>query len=244
VTQDLLEGQNVQPCKELADLLKKHEAVHVDACKKRQQPLSKYWPYVVSGVETTSRPPKIVTPVGKAAEEIRAYQLEIDALQAIIKKLEKHCGHAFKDVTVDCVMPAGRYKVRMGQKLEGYACGDPTQAPWTITPHHFVEGVPGMPAIPQSSDKPFTTDCLPAGSDLERRRAEILRSHPQQGGGWMCVYHEGPPAKISIRFFRVSRCEGPAEQTITVDAEVSEKCEASKEPVRQAPPQPGARPVS
>jgi hypothetical protein len=238
VTQDLLEWQSAQPCKELADLLKKHEDVHVDACNKRRQPLSEIW--VVPGTGDIAHPPKIVTPVGKAAEEIRAYQLEIDALNAIIKKLEKRCGHAFKDVTVDCVMPAGRYKVRMGQKLEGYACGDPTQSAWTITPKYFVEGMPGMPPLPDKNNKPFTTDCLPAGSDLERQRAEILRSHPQQGGGWMCVYHEGDPPKISIRYFRITRCEGPIEQTFTVEAEPSEKCDESQAPA--APPPPASPP--
>jgi hypothetical protein len=247
-TEGLAKAQAAQPCKELADLIRQHEALHAAACRQRQNKGS-YWNFTADfggGKQKQKRlPPVIPTPAGLAAGEIAAYKLEIAGLNRIIEKLEKRCRKiSFTDVTVDCVMPAGRYKVRMGQKLEGYACGDPTQAPWTITPHHFVEGVPGMPPIPQSSDKPFTTDCLAAGSDLERRRAEILRSHPQQGGGWMCVYHEGPPPKISIRFFRVSRCEGPAEQTITVDAEVSEKCEASKEPVRQAPPGPSTKPVS
>lgn len=246
-THNLPGAQAVQPCKELAQLLQSHEALHVTACRQRQQPNSSYWPYTVAGASTKMYPPKIITPAGLAAEEIRAYQLEITALKRIIEKLEKRCRKiSFKDVTVECVMPAGKYRVRMGQKLEGSACGDPTRAPWTITPKYFAEGLPGMPPVPATNNKAFTTDCLAAGSDLEKQRAEILRSHPQQGGGWMCVYHEGPPPQISIRFFRLSRCEGPTEVTITVDAEVSETCEASQEsaPPPAPAPSPAVKPAS
>jgi hypothetical protein len=85
-------AMQAQPCQELADLLLKHETSHAAACAKRMQ---NYWPYTdvwPSGAKkTTYVPGSILTPAGKAADEIVAYQKEVDALNALIEHLEKKC---------------------------------------------------------------------------------------------------------------------------------------------------------
>jgi len=69
-----------QPCKELADLVAQHEGLHSQACERRKLNLRKK----NQGI--------LLTPAGKAAEEIAAYQLEISAISKIIDNLKKKCG--------------------------------------------------------------------------------------------------------------------------------------------------------
>jgi hypothetical protein len=81
------------PCQELADLIEKHENVHRDACKKRKS--AQYWNYVVEGADGSRvgrfLPKYLLTPAGKAKEEIDAYSMEVDALQAILNKIANKC---------------------------------------------------------------------------------------------------------------------------------------------------------
>lgn len=236
----LAAASQAQPCKELAQAIAAHEAVHADKCNERKR--ADYWPYVVEtarGSKTEYLPAEILTPAGKAAEEIAGYQREIDALNKIIEKLKEKCGKtSFKGVTIDCVIAAGPMRVRMGQKLSGHVCGDPVEAVWTINPVYF-------PASSADNNKPFENDCVAAGSALERERAAIYRRSRDSGGagGWMCVYQAEPKPRITIRSFRLKQCEGPAEQTVTVDAEVSEHCD-DQPPVRPPTPASPERPIS
>lgn len=229
-----LDGAMVaQPCKELADLIAAHEGQHIAACRARQGPKSGYWPYSVTlnGKTVTKYfPPKIITPAGLAAEEIAAYEMEITSLKKIIEKLEKKCRKvSFKGVTLDCVVGSGPEKVRIRERLEGSACGDPVKATWMIKQRLFAEA-PGMPAMPQNTDE-FDIDCVAAGGEIEKHYANVSRN--SNGGHWFCVYHETPKPQITIRNFRLTHCEGPREQTVTVDAVIGEKCEESNIPPTQ-----------
>lgn len=81
------------PCQELADLIAKHEDIHRQACLKRKS--APYWRYVVEGADGSRGekylPKYLVTPAGKAQEEIDAYSMEVDALQAILSKIAGKC---------------------------------------------------------------------------------------------------------------------------------------------------------
>jgi hypothetical protein len=220
-TTGVVEARAQQPCKELADLIAQHEGVHQQACEKRK----------AVG--------KLLTPAGKAADEIAAYQVEIAAINKIIEKLKKKCGKtAFNDITVDCVIKTPRCSVRSGEKISGHVCGDPTKETWVMEPKYFVEGC-GMPAVPAKNNKAFNNDCLPIDSDEAKKRTQLFLSHrvSSGGGGWMCLYSATPTPKITIRWVRMNRCEGPAQQDYVVDAEVSESCDEESPP----PPTPPGR---
>lgn len=229
-TSGLIEAMDMQPCKELAELVAKHEGMHAAQCEERKKPKNKVWNYVYVDKQgkrhSAPRPPKILTPYGAAASEIAAYQMEIASLTPIIEKLEKKCRKlSFKDVTIDCVIKTPKCTIRTGQKIAGSVCGDPTKETWNITPHYFAEGC-GAPASDTRGDKPFDNDCVLAGSDEEKRRVSIYsNARGMGGGGWMCVYSDKPRPQITIRSFRLPVCQGDAEQKITVDAIVGEKCE-------------------
>ena len=229
-SKNLAEAMDMQPCKELANLIAAHEGLHTAQCEERRKPKNKTWQYVYVDKQGKShsvpRPPKIHTPYGAAAGEIAAYQMEIAGLKPIIDKLEKKCRKlSFKNVTIDCTIRTPTCTIRTGQKISGSVCGDPVKATWNITPHYFAEGC-GMPSSGTKGDKPFDNDCVPAGSAEEKRRATIYaNARGMGGGGWMCVYSDNPKPQITIRSFRLSMCEGSAEQKITVDAEVGEKCD-------------------
>src|SRR5262249_46037800 len=143
------------------------------------------------------------------------YGKQKDFIKEKLDALKKRCKKtSFRGVTVDCVMEVAGHRVRTGQKLEGYVCGDPTHETWTINPTYFVEA-PRVPPVPTGGNKPFASDCVPRGSDLERKRAEVYLRGPGGAGGWMCVYEPGSPPRITIRNFRPSMCSGSKEQTIT-----------------------------
>ena len=107
ITEGVAELQKQQPCKEIAALIATHEAMHVKECRKRQQPNRAYWRRVYTNADGTQGeivlPPKIQTPVGRAAEEIAAYQIEIAGLKPIIEKLEKRCKYRANGKTGDAV---------------------------------------------------------------------------------------------------------------------------------------------
>ena len=172
-------------------------------------------------------------------KEFRARAQARDVERAFIDC--KHCdqGASFKEVTIDCIMSLPHCRMRSGQKIAGRTCGDPTSATWTITPHYFAEGC-GARDAGTLGDKPFENDCVEAGSEEEKRRAAVYLQHRKLGaGGWMCVYSAQPTPKITIRNFRSSMCQGPAEQAITVDAEPATDCEAES----PKPPSKPARPA-
>jgi len=133
---------------------------------------------------------------------------------------------SFKNVTIDCTIKTPACTIRTGQKIEGRVCGDPLKSTWTISPKYFTEGC-GVPPANGKGDKPFTNDCVEAGSAEEKQRVEIYRSARASGGagGWMCVYSDKPKPQVTIRSFRLAICQGSAEQTVTVDAEASGNCE-------------------
>ena len=236
-TTGLVEAMGMQPCKELATLVAAHEGMHAAQCEDRKKPASKAWNYVYVDKQgkshTVLRPPKILTPYGAAAGEVAAYAMEVASLKPIIEKLEKKCRKlSFKDVTIDCVIKTPHCTIRTGQKISGSVCGDPTKETWNITPHYFAEGC-GVLAGDARGDKPFDNDCVLAGSDEEKRRASIYsNARGMGGGGWMCVYSDTPKPQITIRSFRLPVCQGSAEQKITVNAAIGEKCD------EVPPPQP------
>ena len=235
-TTGLVEAMGMQPCKELATLVAAHEGLHTAQCEERKKPKSKTWSYVYvdkQGIShTVRRPPNILTPYGAAAGEIAAYEMEVASLKPIIEKLEKKCRKlSFKDVTIDCIIRTPHCTIRTGQEIAGSVCGDPTKETWNITTHYFAEGC-GMPSGGTAGDKPFDNDCVLAGSDEEQRRASIYRNaRGMGGGGWMCVYSDNPRPQITIRSFRLSVCEGNAEQKITVDAVLGERCDEATPPL-------------
>ncbi|OGB25707.1 MAG: hypothetical protein A3I66_04810 [Burkholderiales bacterium RIFCSPLOWO2_02_FULL_57_36] len=174
----------------------------------------------------------------RSESEVISYRTQKAFLEQKLDALKKQCGKvSFKDVTIDCTIKTPVCSIRTGQKIAGSVCGDPLKETWTITPHYFAEGC-GAPSGGTRGDKPFDNDCVKAGSDEEKRRASIYtNARAMGGGGWMCVYSEGPQPKITIRSFRLSMCDGAAEQTITVNAEVSKSCgDPSQPPVVPAAP--------
>lgn len=174
----------------------------------------------------------------RAESEVVSYRTQKEFLDKKLEALKKRCKRiAFKNVTIDCTIRTPVCSIRTGQKLAGSACGDPVATTWTITPQYFAEGC-GAPSNDTRGDKPFTNDCVLAGSDEEKRRAAIYtNARGSGGGGWMCVYSGGAKPKITIRSFRIAMCEGKAEQTVTVDAEVSQSCDdPSQPPVPSEPP--------
>lgn len=240
-SKNLVEVMGMQPCKELANMIAAHEGLHTAQCEERKKPKNKTWQYVYVDKQGKShskpRPPKIHTAFGAAAGEIAAYQLEIAGLKPIIEKLEKKCRKlSFKNVTFDCIIRTPHCTVRSGQTISGSVCGDPIKATWIITPHYISEGC-GRTSDTKG-DKPYNNDCVQAGSDQEKRVATIFsNSRARGGGGWMCVYSDNPKPQITIRSFRGHMCEGSAEQKITVDAEVGEKCDEAPPPApRPMPP--------
>lgn len=162
----------------------------------------------------------------RAESEVVSYRAQKEYLVPKLEELEKKCQKlSFKGVTIDCTIRTPACVIRTGQKLAGSVCGDPLKETWTITPHYFAEGC-GAPSNDTRGDKPFDNDCVQAGSDEEKRRAAIYaKARGMSGGGWMCVYSDGPRPKITIRSFRLPMCEGAAEQTVTVDADVSKNCD-------------------
>ena len=159
----------------------------------------------------------------KKESKAKAETRDTETAQINCKLCEE--GVAFKDVDLYCKIKTPQCVLTMGQKIKGQTCGDPLTATWTITPEYYIKGCNAPPGNP-SANKAFENDCVEAGSAEEKRRAEIYGNARQSGGGgWFCVYSDTPKPQITIRSFRLSNCEKPAEQTVTVDLEPSESCE-------------------
>jgi hypothetical protein len=173
----------------------------------------------------------------KALDSSGADKCSIDCSKCADKKI------SFSDAVIDCTISTPQCKMRMGQRISGSVCGDPVAAVWKITPHYFAEGC-HMPPSDTRGDKPFDNDCVPQGSDEEKRREAVYKGARGTGaGGWMCVYSDDPKPKVTIRSFRLSACAGDAEQRVTVDAKVSdESCDESPHTPTPPPSRP-QRPV-
>ncbi len=236
VTEGLAAAKSEMPCDELYKFVKEHEDFHVAACNARRGGARpRLWQHKVAGVAATKDVPYVVlTPGGLAREEIDAYKAQNTKLQALLEEAEKKCKYSFTGVTVDCRIPP----VRMGQKIEGEVCGDPVEGAWTIRPTYFAEG-PHIPPVPAANNKPFKTDCLPAGGRLASQRMQILRASP--GGGWMCEFKEGDAPTVTIRWVRMPQCQGPREQTYTVTVKREESCSKDDAAPPQQPDEDGPR---
>jgi hypothetical protein len=85
----LRSAQAGAPCKEIAQLLDRHEGVHRRACNTRLQKGA--WTVVESEALGQVAPYRMVTPAGKAREEASAYRMEITALKDLYKKALAKC---------------------------------------------------------------------------------------------------------------------------------------------------------
>jgi hypothetical protein len=106
-------AQASMPCKEIGDLLDRHEAVHRQACEARLRDGA--WTYVVSQGQTRLERPvpnRMLTPAGTAREEAGAYRMEVAALKDLYKKALATCRqtwylHFELDVTGKARTPPG-----------------------------------------------------------------------------------------------------------------------------------------
>jgi hypothetical protein len=132
---------------------------------------------------------------------------------------------SFSGVDVFCEMKMPNCTIRNGQKFKGEVCGDPLTDSWTITPTYYATGCGAPPS--SNGNKPFSNDCVAAGSPEEKRRADIYKASQSSGGagGWMCVYNDGPKPSVTIRSFRLSMCSPPKEQVVTVAVTRTGACE-------------------
>lgn len=221
------QSQAQAPCRQIGELLAKHETLHHDRCIARKRtPNSHMWkpadyPYSLPGI--------MQTPAGHAREEAAAYRMEITALELLLPKAQAKCELRFTGVTTSCTFPSPGGTVEMGQEIAGKVCGDPLTASWTINSVSWVRA-PYI-GLSRNTDPPFASDCVAKGSPEEAQRAQILSAGP--AAGWMCVYDDSTPPKIIIRSFRLKQCSPHSEQTIIKTATRSE-CEDDK----PTPPKP------
>lgn len=223
-------SQAQAPCRQIGELLAKHENLHRDRCIARKRtPGSHMWQPVD---HPYSRPAIMQTPAGHAREEAAAYRMEIAALEKLRPKAQAKCELSFTGVTTSCTVPIPRAgTMEMGQDISGKVCGDPLTATWTINTVSWVRA-PYI-GLQRNVDPPWRSDCVAKGSPDEARRAQILSTGP--AAGWMCVYDDSTPPKIIIRSFRLKQCVPQTEQTFIKTATRSE-CEDSKP--GPPPPQP------
>ncbi|HZH44825.1 MAG TPA: hypothetical protein VEY50_12155 [Lysobacter sp.] len=229
----LRNAQAQAPCRQIGELLARHEHMHRDRCLARQQDRAGRWTYSVEGAggQTASRsfPALMLTPAGRAREEAAAYRMEIAALKQLAAKIEPKCAIAFTGATIACKMPG----VTMGQDISGKVCGDPTTGTWTINTVSWAR--PGG----RNVDPPWESDCVAKGSAEEARQAAIYRNaNSSRGGGWMCVYEDGPQPTVIIRSFYPPPCSPSGEQAPVRVRAVRTECDAPWPPKRPAPPPP------
>ena len=236
VTEGLANAKSQLPCDEIYKSVEEHEAYHAAACKARRGGAkARTWVYSVPGSNLVKIVPySVLTPGGLANEEIAAYTAQNAKLNALLKEAQKKCKIKFSGVTVDCTLR----QVRMGQKLEGEVCGDPTKSAWTIYPTYFAEG-PYIPPVPPSQNKPFKTDCLAAGSEQARKRLEILHASP--GGGWFCEIQEGDKPVVTIRWVRMPQCQGPRDQSYVAVVKLEDSCSDDDSQPSRPPQEPPPR---
>ena len=232
----LARSREQAPCRQIGDLMARHEALHRDRCVARKRvPGNHMWkpegfPLFVPGV--------MQTPAAHAREEAEAYRVEIAALKALLTKAEAKCEVSFTGVTTSCRIPSPAGTTEMGQDIEGKVCGNPTTASWTI---HTVSWVRApYIGLRRNIDKPWQNDCVPKGSTIERGRARLFSRGP--GAGWMCVYDDSTtPPTIIIRNFRLKPCSPGGEQTFERPA-IRREC--GDEPTNPPPQDDGDVPVS
>lgn len=219
------------PCRQIGELMARHEGLHHDRCLVRKQAGS--WVYSVTGADgrieaARSFPALMQTPAGHAREEAAAYRMEIGELKSLAAKIEKKCAIAFTGVTIACRMPG----VAMGQDISGKVCGNPVSSTWTINTISWAR--PGGSNV----DPPWDSDCVAKGSDEERRREAIYRNAGAGGGGgWMCVYEDGDEPTVIIRSFYPPPCSPAGEQKPVRVRAVRTECDAPWPP-KQPPVRP------
>jgi hypothetical protein len=218
------------PCKQLGDLLARHEGMHQAECQARKRkgaPIPLGDP--VTGTIVRTMVPVQLSPAGKARSEARAYRMEVAELEKLLRKAKAKCQLSFNGVTTSCRIPTPAGVAEMGQDIAGKVCGDPLTASWTINTVSWVRAP--YVGLRRNIDPPWQNDCVAKGSTEEARRMRIFTTGP--GAGWMCVYDDSTPPKIIIRNFRLKQCSPNTEQTFTVET-ARRECEGSK----PAPPQP------
>lgn len=237
----LRNAQAQAPCRQIGELLARHEHMHRDRCLVRRKDPAGRWTYTVEGAggQTVSRsfPAVMLTPAGRAREEAAAYRMEIAALDQLRRRIEPKCAIAFTGVTIACRMPGAA----MGQDIAGKVCGDPVGGTWIINTVSWSR--PGM----RNVDPPWDSDCVAKGSAEEARRAAIYRNASAgRGGGWMCVYEDGPQPAVIIRSFYPPPCSPSGEQAPVRVRAVRTECDAPWPPKAPAPPpsRPPRPPVS
>jgi hypothetical protein len=234
----LAAAMDAAPCRQLGDLLARHEGMHQQECEARKRkgaPVPLGDP--VTGTIVRKMVPVQLTPAGKARSEARAYRMEVAALEKLLPKAKAKCELSFKGVTTSCRIPSPAGVTEMGQDIAGRVCGDPVTSAWTINTVSWVRA-PYI-GLRRNVDPPWQSDCVAKGSAEEARRERILTAGP--GAGWMCVYDDSTPPKIIIRNFRLRQCSPRTEQTFTIEPERGE-CDGSKPPPQ--PPQDSDVPVS
>ena len=221
----LARAREQAPCRQIGELMAKHEALHRDRCLARKRTRGNHmwkpeiFPFFVPGI--------MQTPAAHAREEAAAYRMEIAALKALLPKAEAKCEISFTGVTTSCKIPSPAGTTEMGQDIEGKACGDPTTASWTM---HTVSWVRApYIGLRRNNDPPWQSDCVPKGSRIEADRARLFSRGP--GAGWMCVYDDSTtPPTIIIRNFRLKPCNPNGEQTFVRPATRRECGEDSTQP--------------
>jgi hypothetical protein len=228
-TAPLQRAQASMPCRELADLLERHEVMHLVACEARK------------ARGTIAR---VLTPAGMAREEARAYRAEAAEIQKLIDEIEKKCERTFSGVSLSCSIPTPAGTVQMGQTVSGTACGDPVATEWTFTTESWVKPGGG------SSKDDSQGRCVAKGSPTELAQADVYRRFTGKAtlqgggaGGWLCVYDPADPEHITIRNFRMATCSPNTEQTVTVPLARSPRECGAASPATPAP-QPSTRPIS
>lgn len=225
-------------CKQLGELLAKHENSHVAACQQRKQ--APLWNYAVEGVSVNRVFPSVMlTPAGKANDEAAGYDPEIQGIARLVKAIDKKkCKRAIKGASIDCTVPSPMGKVVMRDEIAGQTCGgDPVPGNWQMTVTRIVTAP--MIGTQRKVDPPFDNDCVAKGSAEEARRA-ALYANSSGARGWMCVYDakggRGTPT-VTIRNFRLDVCKPATEQAVTVPVSTGE-CEDDTPPPREPTPQP------
>jgi hypothetical protein len=194
------------PCRQIGELMKRHETLHHDRCVARKRTGGHMWQ--PNGLPKPM-PAVMQTPSGHAREEAEAYRMEIGVLQTLLPRAQAKCEYAFTGVTTRCRIPSSEGAVEMGQDIEGKVCGDPVTGTWTIHSSTWAHG-PGLDL--RYDDHTWQDDCEARGSPGETLEARVRASGP--GGGWMCVYDDSDPPKVIIRNFRLRSCSGPQEQDV------------------------------
>jgi hypothetical protein len=230
-------AQAQAPCRQIAELIARHEDLHRTQCllRKNDPRAGQLWPYRVEGRGGEAGvvryfPPLMQTPAAHAREEASAYRMEVAALRPLLEKAEKRCGIAFEGVTISCHLPGGFV---MGQDISGRVCGNPVTESWTIHTVSWSKGPGGR----RNVDPPWKSDCAEAGSEKAAHYARVLANAPANAGGWTCVYTGGEHPTVTIRDFPPAICNPSGEQTVTVPArkvDCTEEAEAAPEP----PPSP------